>query len=411
MNWKQSFVGVGMLALVACSGGGRKGKVELNRYLEDENTGFPAAVHVEEGALIHTTQLFAKRVSGEKEKSSVEDELGEILDELDSILKEKGSDVEKVAKLNLYVSDPAECDVVRVALAKWYGQRSKPTITVISTPLPRPGAKVALDAVAVVGDTENPKGVEVWSDLAAEQGRSFGGEALAAVAGKKTDLVYISGYASKADDLSKGSEETMKQLMFVLQMLGAGPENVVQIKAFLNPMTEAALAAESIQAFFEKADRPPVVMVEWTSSSYPTEIEMIAAIPERKMEKDAVRYMTPPGGKPSPVYSKVAVVKGSKMIYISEMVGDPQVKAEAEVKTLFERLEKAVAAAGSDYQHLVKATYYVSDADVSKELNNFRPTIYDPKKPPAASKVTLENIGVPGRGMLIDMIAVPATGE
>lgn len=68
----------------------------------------------------------------------------------------------------------------------------------------------------------------------------------------------------------------MEQLMFSLQMLGAGAENVVQIKAFLNPMTEAAFAAEAIQSFFEKGDRPPVVMVEWTSSSYPTEINVIA---------------------------------------------------------------------------------------------------------------------------------------
>ncbi|NOY00711.1 MAG: hypothetical protein GXP30_13430 [Verrucomicrobia bacterium] len=407
MKWEHKFVGVLMLTLVACSGGQQKGKVALKRYLEDGNSGIPAAVRISDGVLIHTTQLFAKRNHGEKNESSVSDELGEILDDLDSMLKVRGSDVEKVAKLNLYVSDPAECDAVRDALVKWYGKRSMPAITVISTPLPRPGAKVALDAVALVGDTEKPKGVEVWSDIAAEEGRTFGGEALAAVAGKKTDLVYISGRASKADDLRKGTEETMKQLMFSLQMLGAGAENVVQIKAFLNPMTEAAFAAEAIQSFFEKGDRPPVVMVEWTSSSYPTEIEMIAAIPERESGEDVVTYMTLPGDKPSPVYSKMAVVKGGKMIYVGEMVGDAKVSAETETGTLFDRLKQAVEAAGSDYKHLVKATYYVSDTEVSKELNNLRPKIYDPKKPPTASKVTLENIGVPDRGMLIDMIAVP----
>lgn len=396
-----------ILGIVGCSGGKKAGKVELNRFLEDEITGIPAAVRVKEGVLIHTTQLFAKRVFGEEKETTTLKQLVEILGELDSILSEHGSGVDKVAKLNLYVRDPDDCDGVRAEIAKWYGQRPKPAITVIPTQLPRLDAKVALDAVAVIADTERPKGVEVWSDLAADRGRTFGGESLAAVTGRATDLVYISGRASKADDLRTGTEETMKQLMFVLQMLGAGPENVVQTKAFLNPATEAVFAAESIQSFFKEGDRPPVVMVEWTSSSYPTEIEMIAAIPERKMEKTVVEYMTPPGDNPSPVYSKMAVVKGGKMIYVGEMVGDADVAPDVEVKTLFDRLKQAVEAAGGDFKHLVKATYYVSDADVSKELNNLRPKIYDPKKPPTASKVSLKNIGVPKRGMLIDMIAVP----
>ena len=407
MKWNQALLIVLVLGVVGCTGGKKSGKVELNRFLEDENTGIPSAVRVKEGILLHTTQLFPKRVQGENIDASTIEQFDEILEELDSILTENGSGMDMVAKLNIYVSDSADCDLVRAELSKWYGQRPKPAMTVISTALSRPGAKVALDAVALVGDSEEPRGVVVLSDLSAEKGRTFGGEALAAVSGEKTDLVYISGRASKADDLRTGTEETMKQLMFTLQMLGAGPEHVVQTKAFLNPMADAAFAAESIQSFFEKGDRPPVVMVEWTYSSYPTEIEMIAAIPERKRETDPVKYMTPPGDKPSPVYSKMAVVKGDKMIYVGEMVGDAEVAPEAEVMTLFDRLKQAVEAAGGDFKHLVKATYYVSDADVSKELNNLRPKIYDPKKPPTASKVSLKNIGVPKRGMLIDMIAVP----
>jgi enamine deaminase RidA (YjgF/YER057c/UK114 family) len=66
-----------------------------------------------------------------------------------------------------------------------------------------------------------------------------------------------------------------------------------------------------------------------------------------------------------------------------------------------------VNAAGSDFQHLVKATYYVSDSEASKELNNLRPKVYEAEKPPAASKVSLKDIGAPGRGLLVDMIAAP----
>ncbi len=408
MKWNQVITIVLMLAVVGCSGENVMKQTMLERFLVDEDSGFPASVRVTGGVLIHTTQLFPPMTSDGKEKSTTADQLSGLLSELDLILKEHNSGLEWVAKLNLYVSDPGDCDEVRKLVGKWYKERRRPAITVVSTSLPRSAAKVALDAVAVVEKSEKPGGVEIWSDFASERGRTYGGEALAAVAGSKTDLVYISGRASKADDLAAGTKGTVEELMSVLKILGAGPKNVIQIKAFLNPMSEAAFAAEAIQSFFEEGDRPPVVMVEWTSSSYPTEIEIIAAIPERDSATDAVMYMTPPWDKSSPVYSKVAVLKDHDIIYIGEMVGDAEVAADVEVKTLYDHMQQAVEAAGSDFRHLVKATYYFTDPAVSKELNTFRPTVYDPKRPPTASKISLKDIGVAGRGMLIDMIAVPA---
>ena len=158
-------------------------------------------------------------------------------------------------------------------------------------------------------------------------------------------------------------------------------------------MSEAAFAAEAIQSFFKEGDRPPVVMVEWTSSSYPTEIEMIAAIPDRAEEKELVKYVTPPGDKASPVYSRVAVLREQELVYMGEMTGGTELSPGEEVKTLFDRMKQAAEASGSDFRHLVKATYYVSDAEVSKELNVFRPTVYDPQRPPTASKISVKDIG------------------
>jgi len=218
-------------------------------------------------------------------------------------------------------------------------------------------------------------------------------------------LIYVSGRAAKADDLRAGTKGTMEELMEVLQFLGAGPEQVLQIKAFVNSIEEAAFAAEEIQSFFEEGDRPPVVMVEWTSTSLPTEIELIAAIPGEGEEVAEVVYVRPPGD------SKVAVVKGGDIVYIGALAGDAKVGADVEVKTLYARMQQAAEAAGSDFKHLVKATYYFSEGEVSKELNTLRPTLYDPKRPPAASKIGVQDIGLPDRGMLIDMVAVPAPGK
>lgn len=413
MKWKQRVAVVVMSGMVGCSGGGSANKGKIERFALDGDSGIPAAVRVSGAGLIHTTQLFPQLDGGGGKEISTIDQLSGLLAELETILKEHGVGVEKLVKLNLYVRDSGDCIEVRSVVGKWFEQRPKPALTVIPTPQARPGVKVTLDAVAMAmaPASDKPEGVEIWSDLAVEKGRTFGGEALAAVSGPESQLIYVSGRASKADNLRAGTKGTMEELMSVLQFLGAGSEHVVQIKAFLNPMTEAAFAAGEIQSFFEKGDRPPVVMVEWTSTSLPTEIELIAAIPGEKEAVSEVVYITPPGDKPSPVYSKVAVVKGNDIVYIGEMVGDAKTAADVEVKTLYDRMQEAAEAAGSDFQHLVKATYYFSDEEVSKELNTFRPKVYDPKRPPAASKISLQDIGLPDRGMLIDMVAVPAPGK
>ncbi len=409
MKWKQCLsVGL-MLGMVACSGGGIAGSGKIERFGVDEDSGIPAAVRVSGTGLVHTTQLFPEGAGG-GEMSLVE-QVGVLLAELESILKKHGVGVEDVAKLNLYVSDPGDGVEVRSLVGRWFGQRAKPALTVVPTRLPRPGAKVALDAVAMAPASAQLEGVGLWSDLQVGKGRTFGGEALAAVSAQGSQLIYVSGRAAKAGDLRAGTKGTMGELMAVLQFLGAGPEQVLQIKAFVNPMEEAAFAAEEIQSFFEEGDRPPVVMVEWTSTSLPTEIELIAAIPGEGEEVGEVVYVTPPGDKASPVYSKVAVAKGDDIVYIGALAGDAKVGAAAEVNTLYERMQRVAAAAGSDFRHLVKATYYYSEAGVSKELNTLRPTVYDPKRPPAASKVGLRDIGLPDRGMLIDMVAVPAAGK
>ena len=54
-----------------------------------------------------------------------------------------------------------------------------------------------------------------------------------------------------------------------------------------------------------------------------------------------------------------------------------------------------------------KATYYVSDNDASTKLNELWPKFYDPARPPAASKAQVFGVGVAGKSLTLDMIAVP----
>jgi enamine deaminase RidA (YjgF/YER057c/UK114 family) len=60
-----------------------------------------------------------------------------------------------------------------------------------------------------------------------------------------------------------------------------------------------------------------------------------------------------------------------------------------------------------ELRHLVKATYYVSDDDVSRLFNELRPEYYEDGRAPAASKAMVPAVGFSGRTITLDMIAVP----
>ena len=77
-----------------------------------------------------------------------------------------------------------------------------------------------------------------------------------------------------------------------------------------------------------------------------------------------------------------------------------------QVREMFTELQRLMKEAGSDMAHLVKATYYVTDDSADREINAIRPTLYDPRRPPAASKLSVRGTGRTGKGSTFDMIAV-----
>jgi enamine deaminase RidA (YjgF/YER057c/UK114 family) len=193
-------------------------------------------------------------------------------------------------------------------------------------------------------------------------------------------------------------------------------------------MSDSAVVEREVAAFFGERPVPPLVLVEWRSSpTTPIEIELIAW-GGMNNSGDAVEYLTPPSMTASPIYSRVARIHHTQTIYVSGLVGAPDTNpkpergpsdidpnsasaAEREVKECFASLDRILKQAGSDFRHLVKATYYVSTDSASRKLNELRPNYYDPHRPPSASKAMVAGVGRLGLGLTMDMIAVPAFSD
>jgi enamine deaminase RidA (YjgF/YER057c/UK114 family) len=373
---------------------------EAPRYTEpDQAAGASAAVVVPDGPLLHTGQVFPAAAANENDPAR---QMENVFERLDAVLKQSESGLERVVKLNVYLArDELAGEVTKVVASRFRGP-AKPAVSWVTTSLPHPRALVAADAVAT---TAAP---------AEAVRRTAGPGELSAAICPQGARIYVAGQAERAESLAEATRKTLESLQATLKFLDRGDADIVQLKAFVTPMSEAAVVRREVERAFGPS-AAPLVLVEWKSSAaLPIEIELIAWGGANDAGQ-TVDYLTPPGMTASPIYSRIARINGGKTIYISGLYaqpadGDPSSPAsgEREVKEVFASLDGVLKKSGSDFRHLAKATYYVATDAASAKLNELRPQFYDPQRPPAASKAAVAGTGRERLGLTLDMIAAPA---
>lgn len=359
-------------------------------------------VVVKDTVLVHTSQILPLNLKGGQIPSAnASDQTTLVLKNLNYLLKKVDSNLNRLVKLNIYVAREDLVQQVQQRIKEELEVIAQPACTYVVTKLPGPNVLIAMDAVAATNSSKQLAKVQIYNDEVS------GFSASLLPAGR---TAYISGQAVKADTLTEATRKTMEELHQTLKYIGASPSNVIHVKAFMTPMKEANDVELVIDSFFPEERQPPVSLVEWFSS-LPIEIEMIVAMPENKATvrpAETVIYQTPTGMKASPVYSRVAIAEVSDRIYVSGILAKENKNNDQQIRSVFNQLRTIVEKAGSDLNHLAKATYYVSDSAVSAPFGKIRTEYYNPKRPPAASKATVKSVGFPNRTLVIDMIAIPS---
>jgi enamine deaminase RidA (YjgF/YER057c/UK114 family) len=318
------------------------------------------------------------------------------LENLKAALRETGAGLDDIVKLNVYLPTNAVFPQVQVPLKNQLRKASKLSFSYVSGELTVPNAQLAMDAVAVC-----PLPANVVVRIPGKSGDGISSVAVLP-AGPK---LYVSGMAD-TNSLVPATQKTLEKLIAAIGQLGSKPEDVVQLKVFLQPVTEAAKVREVIAKFFN-GEAPPTILVEWISSNPMVEIELIARADEKfSQRKEPVEFLTPPGTTSTKVYSRVARVNHGNVIYFPGFYGMKANDGAGQVQEIFTDLGAIAKDAGTDFEHLVKATYYVTDNDASNNLNDLRPKYYNPERPPAASKAKVKGTGLSGRTITMDMIAV-----
>jgi enamine deaminase RidA (YjgF/YER057c/UK114 family) len=277
----------------------------------------------------------------------------------------------------------------------------RPAVTTVLTPLPHRKAVVAVDAVAV----------------AAGKGPSLALVRCPAVAGDTQcadvavipwgGAAYLSGVPERGGLTVPAVPKSLATLFKTLGHLKLGPAHVAQVKVFLTPASSAEEVLREVKKFFPEGPTPPVVFVEWIASA-PVEIELVAHLPPADKPAEGVQFCNPPDVRATADFSRVALVRGPRQVFIAGLSARAAGGGEAQARDVFAQLAQVLSATGSGFGRLAKATYYVSDDDASSALNKVRSEFFDPARPPAASKVTIHGVGLPRRTLTLDMIAVGA---
>ena len=392
----------GMLSAGVVRSGVCAAEPKLRCIEPDAKTGSSAAVVVGDIPLVQTDQIFSSaNVEGDVDPASAEQQIAGLIRKLDTVLKNDGSGLDRSVKLNFYVAEWKLIRLVEAELARQFEGDHKPAVAFIVTRPADQRSLVSVDAIATT--TKQPgRAAQILRD-------EKNGVAVSIV--PDGTRIYVSGQAARNESLSKATRGTLEQLHETIRFLRRRPEDILQIKCFVQPMSKADVVRAEIRQFFGAKPVPPVSLVEWQSgATVPIEIEIVA-FGGRNRTGPVVEYLTPPGMKASPVFSRVARINHSQSIYISGLYpAEESSETIPEVEQLFSSLKRILKKSGSDLRHLVKATYCVSTDHTSRSLNELRPKYYNPERPPAASKAKVTDVGQADAGITLDMIAVPAVG-
>lgn len=365
--------------------------------------GSSQAVRVRGHPLAHTAQVLPTDASGAIAAVDAGVQAVQAFRNLELALEAANSSLERVVRLNAVVGNAGVGNALATAIEEFFPRGDRPSLTLVQGRLPEADALVALDAVAVSAPPRTGAGESLWSKSGSLEGVL--GESHVAIL-PTGSRVYVSGKAADGEP-SEAAADVLHQIDETLAYMQLRRSHVVQLKCFLRPISAARETARAIvDAYGGRA--PPLVFVEWLNRRT-IEIEAIVADPRSTaVRSPRIEYITPPGLKASPVFSRVARVSHPDTIFVSTLNGRSPSRGDLQIREMFADLSAILSQAGSDLSHLAKATYYVSDELTSAQLNEIRPEFYDPERPPAASKASVRGTALAGSSLAVDMIAVPS---
>lgn len=378
------------------------------QYIQpNDELGASMATVVGDVPLAHTAQFMAMdEDSSWVGEEDVSVQVDRVLENARRTLREVGAGPDDILKVNVYAVDSEVADEVRRHLAQTFSGEAKPAVAYVISPLPHAEALLAMDVVAVASQTDDHsvRVVRNVEGVVGEADPERGHVAIMPPGGK----VYLSGQVAQGEPV-EAMRESLESLHDRLAYLGLSADDVIQVKVFVDEISDAEALEDQIAEYYRNKPAPPIVSVAWVHPDADVEVELIAARGTPPYDdEEAITYPTPAGLQSFPQYSRAAEIHQGNILFLSGLYSDVGRDGEGQILDIFDHMGQILEETGTDFNHLAKATYYIQgwDSEVRIPLNSIRADVYDPDRPPTSSLIPVESVGKEGALLSIDMVGV-----
>ena len=197
------------------------------------------AVIVKNVPLVHTSQIFSLDKRGKFVfKDELQKQIGQIFGNLSKALKIADSGIDQVVKLNIYLKNSTLISEVQTEIGRRFKSGKLPAVSYVTGNLSYPDALISIDAIAVSTNSSD-NNVKYFNSGSTQVSILPPGP-----------VVYVSGQAAKGN-LTEATLNTLKQLEESLHFLGLEKRDIVQIKSFINPISDLSTVQNVMEEFFK----------------------------------------------------------------------------------------------------------------------------------------------------------------
>jgi enamine deaminase RidA (YjgF/YER057c/UK114 family) len=336
------------LVLAVAAGATAQGKKKKKKGDEEEITQTlpilrdpPQAIAAEPGKLIfHVSPLSGRGLLSQQ-----------VRDALKVLFQENHG--APIVKLRAFVAGSGDLRRVQQLVSEVFTDHkmSLPALSTIQVgALPMEGAQVTLESIAMDRRAVNPNG-----------------------------LAFFSGQQTKDVRLS------ISQLQTAVGSVGV--KEVLRATCFLSSLDDLAAAKAALSAAFPEASAN-YVQIQRDAIEPLAECEAVGRLPSAPAS--AVTFVNPPKLTANPNYSQVALVNAAKIVITGTQMSFGE--QDSDVKLAYERLGKALDAAGASYKDVFWSSTYPLTRSAIDQVRAVRFQFMDRTRPPASTLLLFEGL-------------------
>ena len=216
-------------------------------------------------------------------------------------------------------------------------------------------------------------------------------------------LAFISGQAATSegplDSVSPLAATALDHLRKAVSAAGATSKDVLRVTCFLSSLDNVAAVRAPFEREYPFAARN-FVQTQRAPARAIAECEAVARLSAAPAATLEVR--NPEGLATSPRYSQLVLV-GAPQVILSGMQASFGF-GEKDATLAFERLDKAVGAAGGSLKNTAFAGFYPLSASLAEQVRNVRAAFFEPGRPPAVTMLPFEGLPSMDAGFGADVI-------